>query len=366
MTERAKPAGDRASASEPGADGSGAQPQGVQGVDPVRLGEWLKDNVPESSGQVTVTPLSGGSSNLTFTVVDGEHQWVLRRPPLSHVLATANDVVREHRVQFGLQSTDVPVPRMVAVCEDESVIGAPFYVMQKLDGIVYDDVDAVAHLDEAQSRAAGFELIDVLARLHAVDAESVGLGDLGRPAGFVERQVNRWRTQWEKSRLRDIPSVDAVLDRLAANLPASERHGIVHGDYSFNNTMWSRTEPARMQGVLDWEMSTLGDPRTDLGMVLVYWEQAGELMWRSRKPQPHRANAGFPTAAELVERYEATSGMPVDHLPFFRALATVKLAVISMGNVARFAEKDPDRAATAVDNVIAPLAGMALDEAARI
>ena len=336
------------------------------GVDPAALGAWLRDNVQGATGDVTVEPLSGGSSNLTFTVVDGDHHWVLRRPPLSHVLATANDVVREHRVQRGLQDTDVPVPRMVAVCEDESVIGAPFYVMEKLDGIVYDDVDAVAHLDEAQSRAAGFELIDVLARLHAVDADAVGLGDLGRPAGFVERQVNRWRTQWAKSKLRDIPAVDQVLDRLAANLPVDERHGIVHGDYSFNNTMWSRDEPAHMQGVLDWEMSTLGDPRTDLGMVLVYWGDVGARMWRARKPQPHRANKGFPTADELVERYEVTSGRPVDDLAFFRALATVKLAVISMGNIARFAEREPERAATAVDDVVAPLAGMALDEAARI
>lgn len=321
------------------------------------LAAWL------GRDDVTVEQVSGGSSNLTFRVRSGDDDWILRRPPMSHVLATANDMKREWTVQSALRDSDVPVPRIVRTCEDEAVLGAPFYLMERLDGIVFNDASDVAHLSAAESLACSHELVDVLARLHAVDPGAVGLAEFGRPAGFVERQVRRWTTQWEKAKQRELPEVDEVARLLAAHLPPEGTASIVHGDYSFNNTMFSRTEPTRMQAVLDWEMSTLGDPLTDVGMVAVYWGEVGEMMWATREhPQPHRANPGFPSVDALLERYAATSGRDLGHIDFYRALATFKLTCITEGAHARIAAIDPERAAT-VDRSVRALASRAFDAA---
>lgn len=327
-----------------------------------RLAAWVAADVPGASGPLRIDHLSGGSSNLTFRVRDDANDWVLRRPPLGLVLATANDMGREFRVQSALAGSDVPVPRPVAFCDDADVLGGPFYLMERLDGVVYDDADAVAHLDEAQAAAASDELIDVLARLHAVDPGAVGLADFGKPQGFLARQVDRWRRQWDAAKAVDVPEIDEVLSRLERSIPAEAGASIVHGDYSFNNTMWSRTEPARMVGVLDWEMSTLGDPLTDLGMVVMYWGDMGALLWRSRTPQPHRLNPGFPGADHLVERYAATSGRDVSQIDVYCVLAAVKIAVIVAGNQARIAQRDPERAA-GIQPTVEALARLALDRA---
>jgi len=329
-------------------------------VPPERLGPWIADQVPGTSGTVEVTQLAGGSSNLTFRVRDGEHDWVLRRPPMHGVLATAHDMGRERRVQAALAATDVPVAGQVAECTDDSVIGAPFYLMQRLDGVVYDDVDAVTGITDEQGLDASYELVDVLACLHAVDPDAVGLGDFGRPAGYLTRQVTRWQTQWEKSKTVEMPTIDEVGARLERSVPAESRHGIVHGDYSFNNTMWHADDPTRMQAILDWEMSTLGDPLTDVGMVAVYWGDVGELMWRSRSPQAHRANAGFPDVDTLLERYAKSSGTDLGEIDFYCALATYKLAVISQGAVQRMTTANPERAARTTETV-SLLADMALE-----
>jgi aminoglycoside phosphotransferase (APT) family kinase protein len=267
---------------------------------------------------------------------------------------------REHKVQSALQATDVPVAAQVASCDDESVIGAPFYMMERLDGVVYDDVDATASLTEEQGLAASFELMDVLARLHGVDYEAIGLGEFGRPVGYHERQVKRWQTQWERSKTIEMPVVDEVAQRLERNLPTESRHAIVHGDYSFNNTMFRRDDPTRIQAVLDWEMSTLGDPLTDVGMVAVYWTEVGEIMWRNRKPQAHRANAGFPDVDTLLDRYATTSGTDLAQIDFYRAFATYKLAVIAQGGARRVEQTDPERAAR-VTETVSELANLALE-----
>ncbi|MFN8027312.1 MAG: phosphotransferase family protein [Acidimicrobiia bacterium] len=315
------------------------------------LGAWIAANVASAQGPVQVTQLAGGSSNLTFRVRDDANDWVLRRPPLRHVLATAHDMTREHTVQAALQGTDVPVAPQVGICEDESVIGAPFYLMQRLDGVVYDDVDAVAGITEAQALGATHELADVLAHLHTTDYEKVGLGEFGRPAGFMERQLRRWKKQWDASVLEPIAEIDAVATRLEAMLPPDGRHGIVHGDYSFNNTMFRADDPTKMLALLDWEMSTLGDPLSDVGTLLVYWGEVGERMWRSRQPQAHRANAGFPDADTLLARYQDTSGIDVGHIDFYKSFAVYKLAVISQGAAKRISLTDPERAAGTVESV---------------
>ena len=329
-----------------------------------RLAPWLAANVPATTGTVVVEQLSGGSSNLTFRVQAGDRAMVLRRPPLAGVLPTANDVLREHRVQGALAGTDVPGPTMIAACDDPDVIGSPFYVMELLDGVVYADASSVGHLTHNDARAASLELIDVLARLHAVDPTAVGLGSLGRPEGYLARQLARWQKQWELSKQRELATVDELSRRLEATLPAAPGAAIVHGDYSFNNTMWHRDEPARMLAVLDWEMATQGDPLTDLGMVLTYWGPIGERMWRARGAQPHRASSGFASADELVERYAASSGRDLDHLDFYLVLAAFKLAVISEGARARQGLTDPEgarRTSETVEDVL----GLALDVADR-
>jgi aminoglycoside phosphotransferase (APT) family kinase protein len=333
----------------------------VPAVDPDRLSGWLRDHVAELVGSLRVEQLSGGASNLTFRVRDDIHDWVLRRPPLRRVLKTAYDMSREYRVQAALAGTDVPVPAMVAYCEEDDAVGAPFYLMEMLDGVVYADADSVAHLSAEQARAAAFELVDVLARLHAINPDVVGLGDFGRPEGFLSRQVRRWRAQWEASRTREVPAIDEVLARLEQAVPPEIGLAIVHGDYSFHNTMWDAGDPTRLIAVLDWEMSTRGDPLTDLGTLLSFWGEAGELMWQNRRPQPHRLNPGFPTDADLVDRYALASAVQLDRLEFYRALATIKLAIICQGSLTRTSHDEEQAARTA--QIVEALAALAYEHA---
>jgi aminoglycoside phosphotransferase (APT) family kinase protein len=321
---------------------------------------WL-DHTLDRVGPVTVTHLSGGSSNLTFRVRDGEHDWVLRRPPAGPLLATANDMGREFRVQQALRETAVPVARTVAMCDDPSVIGHPFYLMEFVDGTVYADTDAVSGLDADQQLAATDALIDVLAALHSVDADAVGLGDLGRAEGFLRRQIDRWTSQWSRSKQRELPIIDELARRLAASVPDHSDAAIVHGDYSFNNTMWSTADPATMVAVLDWEMSTLGDPLTDLGMVVSYWGEAGAIMWRDRAPQLHRIGEGFPDADHLISRYERSSGRSVRELDVHRVLAIFKLAIIIEGAFARIRATRPEADTTRTAATVEELATLALD-----
>jgi aminoglycoside phosphotransferase (APT) family kinase protein len=319
------------------------------------LARWL------GRDDVAIDPVSGGSSNLTFRVRSLGDDWILRRPPLSRVLATANDMKREWTVQLALFDSDVPVARVVRTCEDESVIGAPFYLMERVDGLVFNDASDVVHLSAKEALACSLELVDVLARLHAVEPTAVGLSEFGRPGGFVERQVLRWSTQWERSKQRELPEIDEIGRRLRYGLPAEQRPAIVHGDYSFNNTMFFRSPPSRMQALLDWELSTVGDPLTDVGLLTAYWGPVGELLWRSREhPQPHRVNPGFPLVHVLLERYAATSDRDLSQIRFYQTLATYKLAVITEGVRVRLAQSDPERAANA-DETVRTLAAIALE-----
>ncbi len=304
-----------------------------------------------------IEQISGGASNLTYSVRSGDDDWILRRPP-AFVTATSNDMAREWTVLQALAPTDVPVPVVVRTCEDDTVLGAPFYLMERLDGIVFRSAEDVAHLDEKQSRECTHELIDVLARLHAIDPVSVGLESFGRPAGFVERQVRRWTKQWEATKFADIPEIDETARLLAQGLPAEQPAAIVHGDYSFNNTLFAKESPTKMLGVLDWELSTLGDPLTDLGMLVLYWGEIGKSIWTGT--QSHRANPGFGTTEDVVARYASTSGRDLTDLSFYVSLATFKMAVITAGARVRFAETDPERA-KGLEAKIRVLASTALD-----
>jgi aminoglycoside phosphotransferase (APT) family kinase protein len=308
----------------------------VPGIELARVTAWFQANVPEARAPLRVRPIAGGRSNLTYRVGDAAgHDWVLRRPPLRGVLPSAHDMAREHRVLSALAGTAVPVPATVGLCQDPAVTGAPFYVMAHVDGVVpRDETTVAAALDEPARATAARSLVETLVALHAVDPDRVGLGQLGRRSGYLERQLARWRRQLDQTRTRPLPALDEVHRRLAANLPAQVGPArIVHGDFRLDNVVLS---PAgRVLAVLDWELCTLGDPLADLGLLLVYWAEPGDqTLALGTAPT---AMPGFPGRAAIAQAYAVASGRDLSELDTYVAFASWKLAVILEGVVARHA-----------------------------
>ncbi|MGW5734227.1 MULTISPECIES: phosphotransferase family protein [Streptomyces] len=278
-------------------------------------------------GPLTARLIEGGRSNLTYAVADGTTRWVVRRPPLGHVLATAHDMKREHRVISALHhGTDVPVPTPVLLCEDDSVIGAPFYVMDFVEGTPYRTADELAPLGAERTRAAVIGLVDTLVDLHSVDPEAVGLGDFGRPDGFLDRQLRRWGKQLDASRNRDLAGIDELHAALGRQLPVSPAPTVVHGDYRLDNVLIGGDD--QIKAILDWEMSTLGDPLTDLGLLVMY---STKLELPDSPISTTAGAAGHPRATELIERYAVRSGRDVSAVSWYTAFAWFKLAVILEG-----------------------------------
>lgn len=305
----------------------------MQGIDEVKVGAWLNANIEGAQGPYTYDLIAGGRSNLTFHVTDFHGtQLVLRRPPLGHVLATAHDMAREHRIISAVGKTNVPVPRTLGVCIDEEVNGAPFYVMAFVDGVVLDSPVKGEQLPEELRLQAAENLIDVLADLHAVDIDAVGLGDLAKREGYVERQVKRWSTQWANSKTRELPAVEEVARLLAENIPVQHGVSIAHGDYRFGNCLID-ISTGKVAAVLDWELCTLGDPLADLGYIGVYWTNPGMPMTRTNDPS---GLSGFPTYEHLVERYANRTGRDVSNVAYYKAFSSFRLAVISEGVYARY------------------------------
>jgi aminoglycoside phosphotransferase (APT) family kinase protein len=307
--------------------------QPINGIDIERVSTWLTDNIDGAAPPYEFALIVGGRSNLTFTVTDALGvKRVLRRPPLGSVLATAHDMAREHTIISAVGRTDVPVAPALGLCTDEEVNGAPFYVMGFVDGEVLDSPEKAQLLTPELRRRASEHLFDVLADLHAVDVDAVGLGDLAKRDGYVERQLRRWTTQWEKSKTRELPAIDEVGRLLARRIP--EQHGvsIAHGDYRFGNCL---TDPStgRINAVLDWELCTLGDPLADVGYVGVYWTDPGGERTRSNDPS---GEEGFPTYAEMVERYARRTGRDLSGIDYYIAFGSFRLAVISEGVYARY------------------------------
>ena len=305
----------------------------VQGVNQASVSTWLEHNIPGAVGPFQFDLIAGGRSNLTYRVTDAAgHQFVLRRPPLGHVLATAHDMAREYRIIAAVGSTNVPVPRALGLCSDSEVNGAPFYVMSYVDGVVLDSAEKAAHLDPSLRHAASMHLIDVLADLHAVDIDAVGLGDLARREGYIERQLKRWSTQWENSKTRELPAIDEVVRRLAEKIPAQQGVVIAHGDYRFGNCL-TDVRTGRIAAVLDWELCTLGDPLADLGYLGVYWSDGPSSALRANDPTPA---GGFALYRELVDRYAERTGRDVSGVDYYVAFSCWRLAVISEGVYARY------------------------------
>ncbi|HEY4376781.1 MAG TPA: phosphotransferase family protein [Acidimicrobiales bacterium] len=306
----------------------------IEGIDVAGVTTWFEDNASGVKPPLAFDLIAGGRSNLTFRVTDdADGSWVLRRPPLGHVLATAHDMGREHTIISALGSTAVPVPPTVGLCTDEAVNGAPFYVMDFVDGLVVRDAHAAAELSLEQRRQAGLSIAETLAAIHAVDVDAVGLGDLARREGYIARQLKRWYAQWDSSKTHDLPDLDRTYERLVASIPDQGPASIVHGDYRLDNCIVG--PDGSVVAVLDWELCTLGDPLADLGLLMVYWSDPEDP--HTALPGTATALDGFPRKAELVARYEEVSGRTVGNLDFYVAFGFWKLACILQGVYARYA-----------------------------
>lgn len=300
----------------------------LPGVELPALEAWLDTECPGlRSGPLSGEVIAGGKSNLTYRISDGHRTWALRRPPLAHVLPTAHDMTREYRVISALAGTDVPVPQAIALCAEPDVLGAPFYLMQFVDGVVLDKPEVLAKIDPATARRSCELLIDTLVALHEVDPQAVGLADFGRPDGFLTRQVRRWHGQWQASETQPRTELAELVDRLAGNLPEQSAPGIVHGDYRLTNVMIAPRFD-RIAAVVDWEMATVGDPLADVGLLVVYHDLAADGSMVMPQLSPDR---GFLRPAELVDRYRAHSQRNLDALDWYVAFGYFKLAAIAEG-----------------------------------
>jgi aminoglycoside phosphotransferase (APT) family kinase protein len=309
----------------------------VEGIDVERVGKWFTDTIDGVEPPLHFELIAGGRSNLTYRVTDGAgRHFALRRPPRSHVLPTAHDMAREYRVISALGPTVVPVPITFGLCQDDAVNGRPFYVMEFVEGhIVRDAQTAERVLDLEARRRAGESMADTLAALHAVDVDAVGLGDFAKRDGYIERQLRRWYEQFQNSAVDGVDTttmIKAIHDRLAADIPPQVGTAIVHGDYRLDNSVLGPDGSVR--AVLDWEICTLGDPLADLGLLMVYWTEAGDeaaILGVTPTTVP-----GFPGRAEIRRRYQAASGRDLSRLDFYVAFGYWKLACILQGVYARY------------------------------
>ncbi len=325
-------------------------------VDEARLAEWMDGEGLAPGAPLTATRITTGHSNEVFRVERGDLVLVLRRPPSTPLSPTAHDMAREFRVLRALRGAGgwhgaepVPVPEPVACCTDSSVIGAPFYLMRPVDGVVVREaVPPALASDAGVARACGEALVDALATIHRFDWEAGGLDGFGRPGGYLERQVPRWLGQLERYRTRPLPEVDEAGVWLGAHLPPSQPPGVIHGDYKLDNVMFAPRPPVDLVAVVDWEQSTIGDPLVDLGWLLALWAEAGDAA-AVAGVSPFARCHDVPTRRELLDRYAAESDRDVTQVRYYCVLGLFKLACVMEGSYARF------RAGTSDDAYFASL-----------
>ncbi|MPY93003.1 MAG: phosphotransferase [Acidimicrobiia bacterium] len=314
---------------------SAAPPEVPAGIDAGRVQAWFAEHLPPARPPLRFDRVVGGHSCLTFVVTDAEeHRFVLRRPPLGHVLESAHDVLREHRIIAALGPTPVPVPEALAACGDVEVNGAPFYVMSYVPGVaVHNAEDAAAALPSVEARRHAAEtLVDALVALHAVEPDEVGLGTLARQSGYLDRQLKRWHGQYEASRTRDLPAMGRLHTWLVANKPPDVPARIAHGDFRLGNVL--HAPDGEVRAVLDWELCTLGDPLSDVSYLLRFWVEPGEPL-RSRT-EPPTYIGGFPTKVEVAARYAERSGRDVGALDYWMAFHAWRSAAIGQGVYRRY------------------------------
>jgi aminoglycoside phosphotransferase (APT) family kinase protein len=306
----------------------------IEGIDEGPVTGWLAERISGLEPPVTFTLIAGGHSNLTYRCVDSRGAaYVLRRPPLGHVLESAHDMGREHRIVSALAGSEVPVAPTFGLCDDPAVNGAPFYVMGFVDGIVLHDAEAARALTSAERDSLGLHVIDVLAALHGIDPDSVGLGDLGRREAYLARQLNRWNKQWLASKTHEIPEMEETARLLEARMPEQKGAAIVHGDYRLGNMIVGHVAgQGAIRAVLDWELCTLGDPLADVGYLLNSWSQPGE----AGAELTPTAVGGFPSRAALCERYTAATGRDLSGINYYRAFSHWRLAAIGQGVYKRY------------------------------
>ncbi len=308
-------------------------PNDVAGINAANITNWMLGRVPELAEPLEFELITGGLSNLTYNMTDAKgRRWVLRRPPLGHVLATAHDMGREVRIIAALRDTPVPVAPIVGYCDDIEVNDAPFYVMDFVDGVIARNIAAGSKLQIDARANAGHSLIDVLAAIHAIDVDAIGLGDLGRKEAYVERQLSRWQRQWESTKDSDVPEMTELHRRLAEAVPPQGPATIVHGDYRLDNCIVDID--GNVIAVLDWELCTLGDPMADLGFMFVYWAEASDSFVVIEGSAT--TLEGFPTRQELLAKYEALTHRDVSQIGYYVALGYWKLACILQGVIVRY------------------------------
>lgn len=300
----------------------------LPGMDVAALQRYLVAEGIELHGDLRVELISGGRSNLTFKAFDDRSSWVVRRPPVSGLTPSAHDMAREYTVTNGLQGTGIPVARTVAFDADGTALGAPTTVVEFVDGLVVRDQDDLAALTDEQVAGNAGELVRVLAALHDVDYRAAGLGEFGRPEGFLARQVALWAKQWERVKSRELPDVAKLHARLAESIPQHSEASIVHGDYRIDNTILDAADPTAVRALVDWELSTLGDPLTDVALMCVYRNPAFDLLLGTKAAW---TSDRLPSADELAQTYAVASGRDLGNWSFYMALANFKLAVVGEG-----------------------------------
>jgi aminoglycoside phosphotransferase (APT) family kinase protein len=304
-----------------------SEPSALAGIDLPAVQRHLDEQLPAPlSEPLRAELVPGGRSNVTYIVSAGDRRWVLRRPPLGSTLDRAHDVGREYRVMSALASTPVPVPRMVSLCSDPALIGAPFYIMEYVDGAVLRTREQVASLDAAARAVIGAQLVDALAAIHEVVPSDVGLERLGPAKGYLERQIARWLRQFEQVRIRPLPGLDRLGSQLQSSIPDEAKSTIVHGDFRLDNTIIDLKRGNRVAAVLDWELATLGDPLADLGTLLMFWDEPDKVF--NPITNGLMAFPGFPSRADAIERYATRCGIEIEDVTWYIAFAGFRLAVI--------------------------------------
>lgn len=334
-------------------------------VDEEKLQRYLDEHL-EGEGSIAVERHQAGHSNETFFVSRGERRWVLRRPPLGAFLPSAHDVGREYTVLSALRKTPVRVPATALMCEDPAVIGAPFYLMERIDGVVIRD-ELPESFTESERPFVGEELVEALIELHAVDPSTQNLEGFGRPTGYLERQLRRWTGQLELTLpfTRELPDLERAGEWLRTNVPDSPATTLVHGDYKLDNVMFAPQAPARLVAILDWEMSTLGDPLADLGWMISFWREPGDDAGEVFKETSRVTELpGFSSRGDLIELYSSRTGRSADKLDWYVVLAIWKLAILLEGSYARhLAGMTDDPFFAKMEQGVPELAGRALEVA---